>query len=100
MIDGIIMRTAEDEYYSNWLEPYIGYALQKGNYDAVGENITGQVFLFQVAGPRSLEILEKASGGWFRSNGIPRILWIFTVPSSVMDHHMRQSMSDRTTSTI
>ena len=62
MIDGIIMRTAEDEYYSNWLEPYIGYALQKGNYDAVGKNITGQVFLFQVAGPRSLEILEKASG--------------------------------------
>jgi glycine cleavage system aminomethyltransferase T len=38
------------------------YALAQGNYDVKGEDLTGKVFLFQLAGPRSLEILEKATG--------------------------------------
>jgi len=44
------------------MAPYIAYALQKGGYEAEGEDLTGRVFLFQVAGPRSLEVLEAASG--------------------------------------
>ena len=62
MMDGVIIRTAEDEFITYWLQPYIAYAFQKGSYDAQGEDITGRVFLFQVAGPRSLEALERASG--------------------------------------
>jgi glycine cleavage system aminomethyltransferase T len=63
MMDGIIIRTAEDEVMTYWLDPYISYCLQKGKYNATGENLSGgKVFFFQVAGPRSLEILEKASG--------------------------------------
>ena len=62
MMDGVIIRTADDEFITYWLQPYIAYALQKGSYDAQGEDITGRVFLFQVAGPRSLEALERASG--------------------------------------
>jgi glycine cleavage system aminomethyltransferase T len=62
MMDGVIIRTADDEFITYWLQPYIAYALQKGSYDAPGEDITGRVFLFQVAGPRSLEALERASG--------------------------------------
>ncbi len=62
MIHGALIRTGDDEYYSYALAPYIDYLLAKGGYDAVGENISGKVFLFQVAGPRSLEILEEASG--------------------------------------
>ena len=62
MMDGVVLRTAEDEFYTCWLSPYIDYAFSKGSYDAVGENLTGQRFLFQVAGPRSLEILERAAG--------------------------------------
>ena len=62
MQDGVVMRIAKDEFYTCWLLPYIDYALLKGTYDAVGENLSGQRFLFQVAGPKSLEILERAAG--------------------------------------
>lgn len=61
MMDGVVMRTAKDEFYTCWLFPYIDYALSKGTYDAVGENLYGRRFLFQVAGPRSLEVLERAA---------------------------------------
>jgi len=59
--DGVTMMIAEDEYYTCWLQPYIEYALTSGNYDAVGTDLTGKVFLFQVAGPTSLQILEAAT---------------------------------------
>jgi glycine cleavage system aminomethyltransferase T len=36
-------------------------ASSAGRYDAVGEDLTGREFLFQIAGPRSLEILERAT---------------------------------------
>jgi glycine cleavage system aminomethyltransferase T len=60
MNDGVVLRTTEDEFYTFWLLPYIDYAFQQGSYHAETENLTGQRFLFQVAGPRSLEILEHA----------------------------------------
>jgi glycine cleavage system aminomethyltransferase T len=62
MSDGVVLRIAEDEYYTVWLWPYIQYALEIGNFDAVGTNLTGQIFLYQIAGPTSLQILEKATG--------------------------------------
>ena len=81
MSDGVLLRVAEDEFLSYWMSPYIDYMLQKGNYNAEGEDITGQQFLFQVAGPRSLEILNAATGEnlsdikftWFRSSTIEGI---------------------------
>ena len=72
MMDGVLVRTAEDDFITYWMAPYIAYALQKGNYDAVGEDLTGKVYLFQLAGPRSLEILEKASGQDFHDVGFMR----------------------------
>jgi len=62
MMDGVILRIAQDEFYTCWLAQYVDYALSKGSYEAVGEDLTGRRFLFQVAGPRSLEILERAVG--------------------------------------
>ncbi|MFC8520768.1 aminomethyl transferase family protein [Streptomyces sp. NPDC057257] len=62
MSDGVLIRTGEEEFITYWLAPYIAYALQKGDYDAVGEDITASVSLFQIAGPRSLDILEAATG--------------------------------------
>ncbi len=62
MHDGIILRLGEDEFITYWMSPYVVYALMKGGYDAVGEDLTMKVFLFQVAGPRSLEVLETACG--------------------------------------
>jgi glycine cleavage system aminomethyltransferase T len=62
MMDGVILRTGEDEFYAYWLSPYIDYVFMQKKYDATGENITGKVFLYQIAGPQSLAILEEASG--------------------------------------
>jgi len=62
MMDGVLLRIGEEEFITYWMFPYIAYALMKGNYDAEGENLTMKVFLFQVAGPRSLEVLEAATG--------------------------------------
>lgn len=62
MQDGLLLRVGEDEFLTYWMWPYAEYALKKGNYDAVGENLTGKVFLYQLGGPKSLEILEKATG--------------------------------------
>lgn len=63
MMDGTVLRVAGDEYIAIWLSPYIQYAFEQGGYDAVGEDLTGREFLFQIAGPRSLEILEQATRG-------------------------------------
>lgn len=72
MQDGVVMRIAEEEFYTCWLWPYIEYALSRGAYDAVGENLTGRRFLFQVAGPRSLEVLEHAMGADLHDIGFGR----------------------------
>ena len=34
MMDGVIIRIAEDEVIAYWLNPYMAYALQKGKYNA------------------------------------------------------------------
>jgi glycine cleavage system aminomethyltransferase T len=62
MMHGIIIRLGEDDFLTYWLAPYITYMLEKSTYKAVGEDYTGKVFLFQIAGPRSLEVLETATG--------------------------------------
>ncbi len=62
MIDGVLLRLGEDDFITYWMAPYIGYALSQGRYDAVGEDLTGKAFLFQLAGPRALEVLEAATG--------------------------------------
>ena len=60
--DGIILRISENEFITYWMMPYLPYCLGKGKYNITGENLTGSVFLFQLCGPRSLEIVEAATG--------------------------------------
>jgi glycine cleavage system aminomethyltransferase T len=63
MGDGVLLRFAEDEFISYEVGAnYIAYAFEQGDYDAVGEILSGKVFLYQIAGPRSLQVLEAASG--------------------------------------
>lgn len=51
-----------DDFISYWLSPYLGYRLsQRPQLDITAEDLTGRVFLFQLSGPRSLEILEAAA---------------------------------------
>ena len=63
MVHGMVLRLAEEEFITYWLAPWLPYLLQKdkGKYDVEGEDLTGKVFLFQIAGPRSLEVLEVAT---------------------------------------
>lgn len=62
---GMLVRVADDEFLAYWLAPYLVYrllGLQAQGMDVQFEDLTGQVFLFQLGGPRSLEILEEAAG--------------------------------------
>jgi glycine cleavage system aminomethyltransferase T len=65
MVDGVLLRTGEQEFITYFMAPYIQYAFEKGKkegkYNALGENLSGSIFLYQVAGPHSLQILEKAA---------------------------------------
>lgn len=58
---GVLMRTGEDEYEANWHSPFLEYRFAQGSYDAELEDVTAKRFLFQLQGPRSLEIVEEAT---------------------------------------
>jgi glycine cleavage system aminomethyltransferase T len=58
---GVLARVAEDEFITHYLGQWTDYKLRSGNYNAQGEFIHDE-FIFQVAGPRSLEVLEVATG--------------------------------------
>jgi glycine cleavage system aminomethyltransferase T len=59
---GMLLRLADDEFISYWLSPYLEFRLsQRPDLDVETEVLTGQVFLFQIGGPKALEILEDAT---------------------------------------
>ena len=58
---GVLLRLAEDEFVSHYLGLWIDYKLRTGKYQATGEFIQDG-FVFQVAGPKSLQVLEAATG--------------------------------------
>jgi glycine cleavage system aminomethyltransferase T len=58
---GVLLCAAEDDLISFFLAPYAAYKFYAGGYDAQGEWISDQ-FLLQLGGPRSLEVLEAATG--------------------------------------
>lgn len=61
--DGVILRTKEDEYVTYWMYSLICLAASEGaKYDMEVTDLTNDLFLFQVAGPKSLQVLEKVTG--------------------------------------
>lgn len=58
---GVVLRIAEDEFVSHYLGAWTDYKLRTGRYDATGEFVSDE-FIMQLAGPRSLEVLEGATG--------------------------------------
>ena len=62
MADGMVLRTGKEDFTCFFLNPYIDYLVASARYDVRGEDLSGKVFLFQVAGPRSLEVMEAATG--------------------------------------
>jgi glycine cleavage system aminomethyltransferase T len=61
MAHGVLARVGDDEFITHYLGLWTDYKLKTGNYNATGEFIHDE-FIFQVAGPRSLEVLEVATG--------------------------------------
>ena len=62
MAHGVAARTGEDEFITYWLTPWLDFLVGTTGLNVQGENLTGKVFLYQLAGPRSLDILEAATG--------------------------------------
>ncbi|WP_442955886.1 hypothetical protein [Pantoea sp. USHLN256] len=61
-----------DEFVSYFLSPYLEYLAGNGIYDVRTEDLTGKVFLFQLGGPLSLSVLEKATSESLRDI---RFIW-------------------------
>ena len=80
MADGIVMRVEEDVFLSFYLGPYLQYLVDSGRHDVRLEDLSGKTFLFQVAGPRSLQVLEAATGESLRD-----IEFLWHRPSRIND---------------
>jgi len=62
MAHGVLIRTAEEEFYSYWLDPYLAYCIDTCGMDVWQENLTEKVCMYQLGGPNSLQIVEAAAG--------------------------------------
>ena len=60
MNDGLLLRTGDDEFIAYYLSPYLNYIVESGKYDVKDEDLSGKVFLFQIACPNSIQVLETA----------------------------------------
>jgi glycine cleavage system aminomethyltransferase T len=58
--NGVILRSAEDTFEAHWLSPYLNMKFDSERYDAKLEDITRTRFIFQLIGPKSLQIVEEA----------------------------------------
>jgi glycine cleavage system aminomethyltransferase T len=75
--DGVLVRTGEEEVMSHWMVPLLPYALDSGKYGmfSVGlEYLRDTVFIFQVGGPVSIDVLEAACGQSLRELNFLRFM--------------------------
>lgn len=60
---GMLFRMEENVYDSYFMLSLFAHSeMEKGNYDMETLDLTGTKYLFQIGGPRSLELLEKVTG--------------------------------------
>lgn len=57
---GVVVRAAEDTFDTYAFQPYINYVAERGKYDVTITSHPMGDFIYQMAGPRCLEILENA----------------------------------------
>ena len=60
MADGVIFRFGQDEFVGTEMA-YLVYLAERDHYNVTFENLTEKQFNFQMAGPKSLEIIEKCT---------------------------------------
>ncbi|WP_433635273.1 hypothetical protein [Nocardia sp. CA-120079] len=61
LADGVVIKVAENHFRTYWLAPVIHYFLSTSGMNIEGEYVTDEYF-FQIDGPKSLEIVERATG--------------------------------------
>ena len=62
LTDGVVMKIGDDHFRTYWLMPIIDFHVSRTDMDVTGADLSGTEFFIQIAGPRSLEIMERASG--------------------------------------
>lgn len=62
LTDGVVIKVGENRFRTYWLNPVISYYVSVSEMDVHGEDMTGKEYFIQVAGEKSLEILENAFG--------------------------------------
>ncbi|MCW2292307.1 glycine cleavage system aminomethyltransferase T [Pseudomonas sp. BIGb0408] len=62
MAEGMILRIAEDEFEFIGHGPYVDYLVESSSYRLKSQDVDSDTFLFQIAGPRSLEVVEALTG--------------------------------------
>lgn len=60
LTDGVVMMIDEKHFRTYWLSPVVDYYASISTMDIEGVSMTGKEFFIQIAGPKSLEILEQA----------------------------------------
>lgn len=60
LMDGTCIRIGEDRYRTWFLNPPIQYLVESSDMDVHGEVMTGKIYFIQIAGEKSLQILEDA----------------------------------------
>lgn len=60
LTDGVVIRIGEDRYRTYWLAPVLAYLTENSDMDVSGEDVSGTEYFIQIAGEKSLEILENA----------------------------------------
>lgn len=61
--DGIAVKLAENSYRVYDIAPYVHYVAQSGGYDVSVTDVSDEMFVFQLGGPKSLQIVEGAMKG-------------------------------------
>lgn len=72
--DGILMRLDEDryKYTGGVVVAWVEFHFQRGNYAATLRHVGPEQFMFQVQGPRALEVVEAVAGESLRDIGFMR----------------------------
>ena len=60
LADGVLLRKGENLYRTYWLAPVLAYYVETMGLDVQGSYVRDE-FFFQIDGPKSLEIMEKAA---------------------------------------
>lgn len=59
MADGLVLHIAENEFMTYFLSPYIDYLVSSSKHEVSGKDVSSDTFLFQIGGPKSLEVVEE-----------------------------------------